>query len=183
MGLSGTGPKAGGPQYLPRFRATPTPAGGTAWDKPADMAALAKALKSAPAGRPAPIRDMPGPTGESNRLGAHPRSPVLCLGPGQETATAQADAVRALGGVAVQADGLVAADSLTGLAPLGAVIWWGDAVQARNYEQALALRDGPIIALLTGQPDVAHVLHERHVCVDTTAAGGNAALLAEVGSS
>jgi RHH-type proline utilization regulon transcriptional repressor/proline dehydrogenase/delta 1-pyrroline-5-carboxylate dehydrogenase len=28
-----------------------------------------------------------------------------------------------------------------------------------------------------------HVLHERHICIDTTAAGGNAALLAEVGGN
>ncbi len=32
--------------------------------------------------------------------------------------------------------------------------------------------------LVTGLPDLAHVAHERHLCVDTTAAGGNAALLA-----
>ena len=32
--------------------------------------------------------------------------------------------------------------------------------------------------LVTGMPDLAHVAHERHLCVDTTAAGGNAALLA-----
>jgi RHH-type proline utilization regulon transcriptional repressor/proline dehydrogenase/delta 1-pyrroline-5-carboxylate dehydrogenase len=34
------------------------------------------------------------------------------------------------------------------------------------------------VPLVTGRPDPAHVLTERHVCVDTTAAGGNAALLA-----
>jgi RHH-type proline utilization regulon transcriptional repressor/proline dehydrogenase/delta 1-pyrroline-5-carboxylate dehydrogenase len=32
--------------------------------------------------------------------------------------------------------------------------------------------------LITTRPDLAHVAHERHLCVDTTAAGGNAALLA-----
>ncbi len=182
LGLSGTGPKAGGPHYLPRFAAAPAPLSGTTWGRAADFAALAKALRSAPAGTPAPIRDMPGPTGESNRLGAYPRGPVLCLGPGADTAAAQARAVHDLGGVAVQADGLVAADSLTGLGPLAAAIWWGDATTGRAYEMALASRDGPIIALVTSLPDAAHVLHERHVCIDTTAAGGNAALLAEVGA-
>jgi RHH-type proline utilization regulon transcriptional repressor/proline dehydrogenase/delta 1-pyrroline-5-carboxylate dehydrogenase len=29
-------------------------------------------------------------------------------------------------------------------------------------------------------PDAAHVMLERHVCIDTTASGGNAQLLAEV---
>jgi RHH-type proline utilization regulon transcriptional repressor/proline dehydrogenase/delta 1-pyrroline-5-carboxylate dehydrogenase len=48
-------------------------------------------------------------------------------------------------------------------------------------EAALSRRSGPIVALVTTMPDAAHVLHERHVCIDTTAAGGNAALLAEVG--
>ncbi|WP_412509698.1 hypothetical protein, partial [Roseovarius sp. SYSU LYC5161] len=36
---------------------------------------------------------------------------------------------------------------------------------------------GPILPLITGMPDTGHACHERHVCVDTTAAGGNAALL------
>ena len=44
-------------------------------------------------------------------------------------------------------------------------------------EQALAARDGSIVPLIIGQPDVARARAERHVCVDTTAAGGNAALL------
>ena len=44
--------------------------------------------------------------------------------------------------------------------------------------RALASRKGPIVPLITARPDQAHVAHERHLCVDTTAAGGNAALLA-----
>jgi RHH-type proline utilization regulon transcriptional repressor/proline dehydrogenase/delta 1-pyrroline-5-carboxylate dehydrogenase len=60
------------------------------------------------------------------------------------------------------------------------VIWWGDDATGRAYEAALAEREGPIVALITAQPDAAQVLHERHVCIDTTAAGGNAALLAAV---
>ena len=46
------------------------------------------------------------------------------------------------------------------------------------YAAALADRDGEIVQLITAMPDLAHVAHERHLCVDTTAAGGNAALLA-----
>ena len=60
-------------------------------------------------------------------------------------------------------------------------LWWGDAEAGRAFEAALSRRSGPIVALVTTMPDAAHVLHERHVCIDTTAAGGNAALLAEVG--
>jgi len=60
---------------------------------------------------------------------------------------------------------------------IGGVLWWGDDSRARAYEQALARRTGPIIPLIRDMPDVSRVLAERHVCVDTTAAGGNAALL------
>ena len=49
---------------------------------------------------------------------------------------------------------------------------------AERLALALARRDGPILPVLTQDPDRAHVAHERHLCVDTTAAGGNAALLA-----
>ncbi|RYG89709.1 bifunctional proline dehydrogenase/L-glutamate gamma-semialdehyde dehydrogenase PutA [Loktanella sp. IMCC34160] len=183
-GLSGTGPKAGGPHYLTRFRA-PAAAGPVgSWDGAADTGALAGALmQAAPAGAmPEPVA-MPGPTGESNRLGVSPRGPVLCLGPGAAAAKAQADTVRALGGIAVEAGGDVPPEALTVLAPLATVLWWGDADTARAYEAALARREGPIVALVTAQPDAAHVLHEQHVCIDTTAAGGNAALLAEVAAS
>ena len=180
-GLSGTGPKAGGPFYLPRLRRSEVRQVGTAWAGPQDIAALQAALKAARATSelPAP-RDLPGPTGESNRLSLHPRGPVLCLGPGAEAVRAQADAVARLGGIAVTATGEVAPEVLATLAPLAGVIWWVDAETGQACEMALSRRAGPILPLITGLPDLAHVLHERHVCIDTTAAGGNAALLAEV---
>ena len=58
-----------------------------------------------------------------------------------------------------------------------AVIWWGDTETGRAFSRALARRNGPIIPLIVDSPDRAHVFHERHLCIDTTAAGGNAALL------
>jgi len=181
-GLSGTGPKAGGPFYLPRLRAAPAPLAGKDWPGPADAAALAHRLSAARAtmAPPAPL-DLPGPTGESNRLSLTPRGPLLCMGPGREAAQAQAAAVTALGGIAVAADGALPPDMLTALAPMSGVLWWGDAATGRAIEAALAARPGPILPLVTGMPDTAHALHERHVCIDTTAAGGNAALLAQVG--
>ncbi|MBW7921630.1 MAG: bifunctional proline dehydrogenase/L-glutamate gamma-semialdehyde dehydrogenase PutA [Rubellimicrobium sp.] len=153
-GLSGTGPKAGGPLYLPRFC------------KPADRQA------------PEMVQTMPGPTGESNRLALHPRGAVLCAGPGAQAAE-QAAAVRALGGVAEEAPD-IAPEALAARG-MAAVLWWGDAETGRAMEQALARRDGPIVPLVTGLPDAAHVLHERHACIDTTASGGNASLLAGKG--
>ncbi len=178
-GLSGTGPKAGGPHYLARFSGTNAPVQGADWPGNMDRAAAQKALDSA---NDAPKTTqkallMPGPTGESNRLTAHPRDAVLCLGPGDEAAAAQARSVRDLGGIAVQANGAVDPADLSTLSGLSAALWWGNADQARAYAQALSKRQGPILPLITGLPDLGHVLHERHVCVDTTAAGGNAALL------
>ena len=87
--------------------------------------------------------------------------------------------MRDLGGRAVPATGSLAAQALETLEPLGGVLWWGDAETGRAYDQALARRDGPILPLITAMPDAAHVHHERHVCIDTTAAGGNVALLAQ----
>jgi RHH-type proline utilization regulon transcriptional repressor/proline dehydrogenase/delta 1-pyrroline-5-carboxylate dehydrogenase len=84
--------------------------------------------------------------------------------------------VEALGGRAVGAEGRIPTKALETLQGVSAVIWWGDG--ARDIVGALARRDGPILPLITDAPDHAHVAYERHLCVDTTAAGGNAALLA-----
>ena len=153
-GLSGTGPKAGGPAYPLRFC------------RSGDIPDI-------------PVREMPGPTGETNRLSLHTRTPFLCLGPGSETARAQADAVVALGGQAeIAAD--LQPDALTSRDAFGGALWWGSEDLARAYSQALSHRDGPILPLLTDAPRRFEVLHERHLCVDTTASGGNAELLAAV---
>ncbi len=179
-GLSGTGPKAGGPDYLPRFRKPAKAGAAAAWPGPADISALERALKAPQASPEQPVRDMPGPTGESNRLRRHPRGPILCMGPGAQAAAAQVAAVQALGGTGISAGGSLSASQLAGLNGLATVLWWGDARTGADYEQALSQRPGPIVALVCDQPDAAHVHHERHICIDTTASGGNAALLAEV---
>ncbi|MFD1881776.1 bifunctional proline dehydrogenase/L-glutamate gamma-semialdehyde dehydrogenase PutA [Paracoccus pacificus] len=178
-GLSGTGPKAGGPEYLNRF--TRPKAGGQAgqWSKPADLAALRRALSGQPKAAVIAEETMPGPTGELNRLTVVQRAPLLCLGPGLDAAKAQAELVRGMGGVAVTVDGDLAPADLTGLQGISGVIWWGDAERARAYAEALAARPGPILPLISAAPDAGHVGLERHLCADTTAAGGNAALLAQ----
>ena len=178
-GLSGTGPKAGGPAYLARFCAHPAPLAGTPGPATTESAAKA-ALSALQATATGPMRstDLPGPTGESNRLSEWPRAPLLCLGPGAGAAEAQAAAVRALGGSAAIAPDLEA-PALTRLQGFSAALYWGTPDQARPYAQALAQRSGPILALIGGLPDAAHVTLERHVCIDTTASGGNAQLLAQ----
>jgi RHH-type proline utilization regulon transcriptional repressor/proline dehydrogenase/delta 1-pyrroline-5-carboxylate dehydrogenase len=185
-GLSGTGPKAGGPEYLGRFtRAPAVLAGPDSAETP--EATVQTALRMALANPQKPqTLDLPGPTGESNRLTFVPRAPLLCLGPGIETALAQAEAVRALGGQAIEAPGLTP-DALSRLTGFSGALWWAEAAKtcavARDYARALAARDGPILPLIGDLPDKAQVMHERHVCIDTTASGGNAQLLAEVSGS
>jgi RHH-type proline utilization regulon transcriptional repressor/proline dehydrogenase/delta 1-pyrroline-5-carboxylate dehydrogenase len=177
-GLSGTGPKAGGPNYLPRFtrRSAQTDRDESVGD--ADPGRVAAALAASGGRAAARSRLMPGPTGELNRLFAHPRPPLLCLGPGPDAVREQVAEVEGLGGRAVAVAERLAPEHLVTLPPFGAVIWWGDAETARAYARALAERDGPIIQLVTGRPDTGHAMFERHLCVDTTAAGGNASLLA-----
>ncbi|WP_265500933.1 bifunctional proline dehydrogenase/L-glutamate gamma-semialdehyde dehydrogenase PutA [Paracoccus beibuensis] len=177
-GLSGTGPKAGGPLYLPRFFAPATPKAGAPWRTADSHDRLAGELASPP---PAPAPEetlMPGPTGELNRLQTLARGPVLCLGPGPEATAAQVQAVTRGGGQAVAASGTIDPQWLESLPNLAGVLWWGDDEIGRALAQALSRRSGPLVALITAMPDRAHLCHERHLCVDTTAAGGNAALLA-----
>jgi len=154
-GLSGTGPKAGGPAYVARLAA------------PGQAEA------------PATEHAMPGPTGESNRLSLHPRAPLVCLGPGPEAEAAQEQAIRALGGTARLARGAVSPEALVDLQGIAGVLWWGDEATGRRLAQALARRAGPILPLITTRPDAAHVWTERHLCIDTTASGGNAQLLVD----
>ena len=175
-GLSGTGPKAGGPHYLPRFSARAPQTGGT-WRTPMPMDAITDLIAICPPGDAAQSIVLPGPTGESNRLSTFARPPLLCLGPGADTARRQAETVQSLGGRAVAAAGAVAPEALERLTGISGVLCWGDTELARECEIALSRRPGPILPVITGLPDVARVRGERHVCVDTTAAGGNAALL------
>ncbi|OUS36898.1 bifunctional proline dehydrogenase/L-glutamate gamma-semialdehyde dehydrogenase [Rhodobacterales bacterium 56_14_T64] len=171
-GLSGTGPKAGGPNYLARFCAPDRQHSDADWQHTQDGLPT-------PTGAPAipTTQSLPGPTGESNRLTLSPRLPLLCMGPGPDAVVAQVQEVTRQGGTALQASGRIDLQQLQQIQNISGVLWWGDDKTGRTIEQALAMRDGPILPLIPGHPDRARVLGERHICVDTTAAGGNAALL------
>ncbi len=181
-GLSGTGPKAGGPEYLTRFAASEIVRFDGEAGAARDPAEVQRALDAAPLPPRHDVTGLPGPTGESNRLTRVARPPLLCLGPGSEAAGRQAQAARLLGGLALEADGLPP-EALGRLSGFSGAVWWGDAQAARDHARALAGRDGPILPLLTGALIAADVLLERHLCVDTTASGGNAELLAEAGGA
>ncbi len=231
-GLSGTGPKAGGPLYLTRFRSTEKPGNQTTPEGPpvaeAKLAAAINALdarnwaarservsvlRRALSGHGGIVRralsniaaldmepqTLPGPTGESNRLTLHPRGTVLCLGVSVEIALAQA--VQALGagnaalvvvpgastavkplvdaGVPVTGlDGTVDPETLTGLMGFEMVAAVGASEWMRDLRIALSDRVGAILPLETQVLAPARYMVERHLCIDTTAAGGNASLLA-----
>ncbi|MCP5191178.1 MAG: bifunctional proline dehydrogenase/L-glutamate gamma-semialdehyde dehydrogenase PutA [Pseudomonadales bacterium] len=201
-GLSGTGPKAGGPNYLRRFTRYPEVAAAVPGEQgpllaaTAVQAALASLVKKGGGqGRGASLQtlDLPGPTGESNRLSLFGRGTVLCLGPTAQQARDQAQIARANGCSALEIapgasgkyclDGRIAPSLLTELAAFELVAFWGGQDEQAALRQALAARDGPIIALVTHLGLADHCILERHVCIDTTAAGGNASLLAAVGDA
>jgi len=188
-GMSGTGPKAGGPSYVARFRRVEPVNGGSAGGRVAAFddvqAALDRARK--PRAECLFVNSLPGPTGESNQLSTFGRGTVLCLGPTREVALEQRKIARANGCETV----VVAEDSNLGdrldyrqlgtLSGFDLVALWAAPEDLRAAHIALAGRDGLIIGLASGLDLAAKCRLERHVCIDTTAAGGNARLLAEVG--
>jgi RHH-type proline utilization regulon transcriptional repressor/proline dehydrogenase/delta 1-pyrroline-5-carboxylate dehydrogenase len=142
--------------------------------------------------------DLPGPTGEANTLVTAPRGRVLCLGPDAETllgevvqALAAGNAVLAAAPDAVKmltpltgnglplaaVDGGVEPADLRDL-PIDLVAFAGDADTLRSLRRALAERPGPIVGIVSERINPMAYAHERAICVDTTAAGGNASLLA-----
>ncbi|MCA8908067.1 MAG: bifunctional proline dehydrogenase/L-glutamate gamma-semialdehyde dehydrogenase PutA, partial [Rhodospirillaceae bacterium] len=202
-GLSGTGPKAGGPDYVARFCHAHLGPGAWGDDDPVkvlggDRAAADTALVQSrlnkvanPPGAPLFVTDLPGPTGETNRLSTYPRGVVLCLGPGAEAAAQQAAFAKAQGCTPVMvAPGVVDGDiagvngrldptALADLTGFDAVLFWGTIAERRAARRALAQRPGPIVPLIQEAEPTSALRLERHLCVDTTASGGNASLLAE----
>ncbi|WP_010323233.1 bifunctional proline dehydrogenase/L-glutamate gamma-semialdehyde dehydrogenase PutA [Marinobacterium stanieri] len=221
-GLSGTGPKAGGPHYVRRFKTAAAPqlsadasaaaisAGSlvTALDTLEAVAVLAPEARATELQRlfndvPAPMdaepEFMPGPTGELNRLSNCARGLVLCLGPDKASALEQAKVALSQGNkvvviapgvepalaAAMQAglpvvaiDGLLQAEALSSVDGFEAVASAGDEELLRAYRKALAVRTGALLPVITEYTLPERFVIERHLCVDTTAAGGNASLIA-----
>jgi RHH-type proline utilization regulon transcriptional repressor/proline dehydrogenase/delta 1-pyrroline-5-carboxylate dehydrogenase len=151
---------------------------------------------------------LPGPTGESNQLSLYPRGDVLCLGDGTEaTAPAIRQAVCALACGCAVVGPLSVLRPLRGAlgrteAPLATLDGWPDVAAlatapsldvvaltgasggvARAIRAALAERAGPLVPLADDPDDAAVFVHERALSIDTTASGGNASLLAQVGGA
>jgi RHH-type transcriptional regulator, proline utilization regulon repressor / proline dehydrogenase / delta 1-pyrroline-5-carboxylate dehydrogenase len=193
-GLSGTGPKAGGPNYVKYFAGQPlcqkneTVQGNAA--NPIDIqSALDRLATSARPVKPLQILDLPGPTGESNRLSLYPRGTVLCLGPTVQDARRQAKMAREQNCESLiiapgaddedEYDAFLDREHLSELEGFAAVALWSVKADLSTARVALAKRDGPIIPLITKRDIADRCTLERHICIDTTASGGNAMLLAQ----
>ena len=177
-GLSGTGPKAGGPHYLHRFTRTAAPKKHEKPDKRIDLQALISRLKACLSEeKEIETFHLPGPTGELNKFSLVPGLPVICAGPSLDAIKRQYDAITRLGGRAIAIEGDLPPEYLLHLPQFGGILWWGHVDKGRAYASALADRPGAIIPLITDYPDKAHAIREKHLCIDTTAAGGNASLL------
>jgi RHH-type proline utilization regulon transcriptional repressor/proline dehydrogenase/delta 1-pyrroline-5-carboxylate dehydrogenase len=149
-GLSGTGPKAGGPRYMAGFCRNAVPV-------EADEQVL------------------PGPTGESNLYRIHPRQGILCAGPGADAAAQQAQIARDLGCRDITVDPNAGPDAIAAAKGLSVILYWGDV--PRDIRQACAGRAGAIVKLVTHADMAWHLCNEQTICIDTTASGGNAELL------
>ncbi|MFV0302957.1 MAG: bifunctional proline dehydrogenase/L-glutamate gamma-semialdehyde dehydrogenase PutA [Paracoccus sp. (in: a-proteobacteria)] len=175
-GLSGTGPKAGGPHYVPHFRAVTGARVPDQRDEADVILVLDQADRAGTDSQtPRETTLLPGPTGESNRLTSHARGNVLCLGP--DTA-AQAAIAAASGCAAIEVTGQLPPEALARLSGMAVVAYDGPEEKARAYRIALAGREGVIVPLAGSAELAGYCVLERHLCVDTTASGGNASLLA-----
>ena len=138
--------------------------------------------------------DLPGPTGERNTLSFVARGPVLCAAVSVYGLLNQLAAVIASGNTAWLAPGtsvppgLPASVShriraLADLAelPLSCQIALIECGAAPGLRTELAQRTGPLVSsVLTNDKDpipVWRLSAERHICMNTTAAGGNASLM------
>ncbi|MDF7777384.1 trifunctional transcriptional regulator/proline dehydrogenase/L-glutamate gamma-semialdehyde dehydrogenase [Sphingomonas sp. AOB5] len=203
-GLSGTGPKAGGPLYLGRFVQVPPAFEGRGevdnrplnafadWLDAQDereAAALARAYGAASALGFETL--LPGPVGERNVYALHPRGRVLIQPETKAGLYEQMAAVLATGnrgrieGMALPA-GLpveVVAAFADSAEPASVALVEGDAARVAAAVKAAAALPGPIVSVHvaeTGRPLAYHcdwLLEEVSISTNTTAAGGNASLM------
>ncbi len=199
--LSGTGPKAGGPSYLQRFC---EPAGVSQHaddcrDQPihksdpdansVDLNTLQNLIDTITRPKNAISETlMPGPTGEQNLLYQYARGIVLCLGPSVQTAASQALIAKQQGCIPIivcpgaigeyAIDGFLARELLIRVSGVNVIALSDSGSDAQRTRKCLAKREGAILRLVCDDSLATACVHERHVCTDTTAAGGNATLLA-----
>jgi RHH-type proline utilization regulon transcriptional repressor/proline dehydrogenase/delta 1-pyrroline-5-carboxylate dehydrogenase len=206
-GLSGTGPKAGGPLYLRRLLAScpaaselpaarPRPAlrPFEDWLRAQGLSDLTdRCNQQAAAARTGLDIELPGPVGELNRYSLHPRGIVLCLASTQEGLLMQVAACLATGNLArirnpewlpgnippVLATWISRADD-DSIQGSDAVLFEGGPETLRALALAVAAADGPVrpvIAVQDGCYRLDMLMAERSISANTAAAGGNVSLL------
>ncbi|WP_137788170.1 trifunctional transcriptional regulator/proline dehydrogenase/L-glutamate gamma-semialdehyde dehydrogenase [Sphingomonas sp. 3P27F8] len=207
-GLSGTGPKAGGPLYLGRL-VTRIPVPPQLSSNNGDPAARDLALwleEMGDAVAAGHVRDairasllgveveLPGPVGERNLYALHPRGRILLVPETRDGFVAQLGAALA-GGNQVVAAG--EAGRLSGLpqsvsrrvewvadwakaGPFAGALIEGDTERLRGVLSTLAELPGPIVLPQAGSYRLDWLVEEVSTSINTTAAGGNASLMAMV---
>ena len=192
-GLSGTGPKAGGPLTLRRLvRGDPGPDPLLAGEPPPRARALLAALRvarhpfAAAAGAIVAATPLgaslalPGPVGESNHYALAPRGPVLCTAAAAILATGNTPCPIGPFPLPEAARHFAPPVADDGRAEVATVE--GDPDTVARLARALADREGRLVTLFahgeTEAPPLAFLCREHHVSTNTAAAGGNATLMA-----
>ena len=204
-GLSGTGPKAGGPLYLRRLlRVSPgfegsgaIPAAAEAWVRWLRAAGSSAAEACAAMNRrrlPGMMVELPGPVGEQNIYKLGPRGRVLCIAETQDGLAVQIGAALATGNVALVAapmglpgipaalHGMILFCENPAAEEFDAVLFEGGAQALQQLAIELAERRGPIVAVYQRSAQapeypVENLLRERSISINIAAAGGNASLM------
>jgi RHH-type transcriptional regulator, proline utilization regulon repressor / proline dehydrogenase / delta 1-pyrroline-5-carboxylate dehydrogenase len=213
-GLSGTGPKAGGPLYLKRLLAAspsnwpPLPSGAPANPARALGEALADSgrrwisdlvYSQARSSRLGVEVELKGPVGERNVYSLGARGAILCDAPViEDSMIVQLGCVLAAGGRAIfqgqpgeflrkcLPEAMRETIDLAGPASrFDAVLTDRQGADLMAFLGEIARRDGPIVSvfhvdvdtLRRDQAPLDFLLSERSLCINTTAAGGNASLM------
>ena len=144
--------------------------------------------------------DLPGPTGESNQFQLVAKGVVLCMGPGPEALLTQVCQALSCGNVVIACEhdarqtlaklefinnlplavfnGSIAPEALEKL-DVNAVAFFGDTQTHSQFRKILSTKPGAIVPIITESNNPVLYCNERAICIDTTAAGGNASLLAQ----
>lgn len=202
-GLSGTGPKAGGPLYLGRLVIGPSLVAITPDAVALECAAALRAIGDDTANAPGVVAEkslgqplaLPGPVGEDNLYELRPRGTVLLLPQTREGLIAQIQAGLAgenrlvigdAGGLREMLPASVAsrvrwAGDWRTEGPYAGALIEGDAARVQRLGETIADLPGPIVLTQTGPGyRLDWLIEEVSTSIDTTAAGGNASLMAMV---
>jgi RHH-type proline utilization regulon transcriptional repressor/proline dehydrogenase/delta 1-pyrroline-5-carboxylate dehydrogenase len=205
-GLSGTGPKAGGPLYLRRLmRRRPStsplpegrvPASAYRWAEwlTASGGAEAERTRASIRGE-TPVgvaMELAGPVGERNEYSTRPRGAVLCIASSRERLMVQVGAALAAGNRALIAAGALGALPLMFSGDIQevadmqeaiceAVLFEGSGAWLLATAQRFAAREGAIVPINRADSDgrypMEFLVSEHCVSTNTAASGGNATLM------